>query len=253
MDKIDDDGTEDFNAPSTFEAVKPAKAYHFATKMQQKENQSNKQEITNSMDYKIDGIRMGQSLSKVHSLSSIRDTGCANPMAYTLWHHPTFNEISQTKLEECATSVNDQDIRHNDRWTIHEDWDLLNQLDSSRSVSMSSTTLTRLKISTPPSDEDNDVDALADDDDDHWKLISSPVFVPLSSTGTSGIATNTAHAMAALRDDTSTTTEDPKRMSLSNLSSHRRHSLPEYISRPIARRPLSTSCASSSALQNVFK
>lgn len=262
MDKFDEDSLEHhFDAPSTFKAVKslsmqdetsagkvndPSQIHHYLTNMQQKENKLNKQEIAKNMEYKVDDIRMGQSLSKVQSLSSMRDAGCTNPMAYTLWHHPTFNEIYQPKREEYVTSGGETTTNHNDHWTIHENWDLFNQLDSTQHSSKSTPILSALTINASRLDEDNNVDDTGDD----WNT-SSPVFVPLSKSWTGGIATTTTYAMT---EDTATTIIDPNNKTTSfGISCPRRHSLPEYISRPIARRPLSTSTTSSSGLQNLIE
>lgn len=225
------------------------------TSMFQKENQLNLQDIAKDVKYKTHEIPTGQSLSKVQSLSSIRDVGCTNPMAYTLWHHPTLNENNEFKLGQDSTGSSIPNLNHNDRWTIHENWDLLNRLDSTPYVPKSIATPNSFKTSWPQLDEENDThDDNDDDHDDVWNNGSSPLFVPVTKPKMGGVTATTSAAV--LRDEAtiagSATGESNQSM---GTLFHRRHSLPEFISKPIAVRPLSSSSWSSlsSGLKDFIK
>ena len=278
MDEFDNDSIVRFDTPSSVLAASTAKLslsipndkshnrgklssqdLHHVTNIYQKENQVNTtQEITWNVVHKNDDIRMGRSLSKVQSLSSIRDIGCTNPMAYTLWHHPTLNENYSTKQGEGSTAdttCHSKNLNHDDAWTIHENWDLLNQLDSTEYASKSIATTATFKSVGSPVDEGNDFDIddnsnnNDDDDEDDWK---SALFVPVTTTMTGGV---TATRTKAWMNDTTTAVSAASMSTLTNTTRHRRHSLPEYIPRPIAVRPLSTSSSSSSSsgLHNLIK
>ena len=275
MDEFDNDGIVRFDTPSSVLAASTAKLslsipndtshnrgklssqdLHRVTNKYQKENQVNTtQEITWNVVHKNDDIRMGRSLSKVQSLSSIRDIGCTNPMAYTLWHHPTLNENYSTKQGEGSTAdttSHSKNLNHDDAWTIHENWDLLNQLDSTEYASKLIATTATFNSAGSPVDEGNDFEIYDnsnnnDDDEDDW---NSAMFVPVTTTMTGGV---TATRTVAWMNDATTAVSAASMSTLTNTTRHRRHSLPEYIPRPIAVRPLSTSSSSSSGLHNLIK
>ena len=254
MDEIDYDSTgiELFGTPSTFHASKSKIPFsrqddtfdnngkagrNRAAIVHQKENQMNVQKVTTNVEYKNDDLRMGRSLSKVQSLSSIRDIGCTNPMAYTLWHHPTLNEKHASKQEEGSIE--------------HENWDLLNHLHSMNYHAQKSISApTNYTPSNPRFNEKShhDDDDDIDDNDDEWNT-TSPLFVPLTTTTTDEV---TATTRAVVWMDHTTTNTDALATRDSDLSTTtsiicpRRHSLPECISRPIAIRPLLSSSMSSS-------
>ena len=261
MDEFDEESIEHFDALSTFHALEAVndktsaagsngristQGNHRSTNFHHKENRINMQEITKNFEYKNEDIRLGQSLSKVESLSSIRDVGCTNPMAHTLWHHPTLNESYQTKQEEHS-SIRSSIPTHDDHWTIHENWDLLNRFDSVHEDSK------LFEMSSPRFDANNDKDV-----NDDWNT-SSPLFLPLTTTmiRIDGVpaTTTAAAAMNVLMDDTATaatTTIDPRVSMTSSIGAHRRQSLPDCVSRPIAVRPFSSS-SSSSSLSSEFQ
>ena len=176
-------------------------------------------------------------------------------MAYTLWHHPTLNENYSTKQGEGSTAdttCHSKNLNHDDAWTIHENWDLLNQLDSTEYASKSIATTATFKSVGSPVDEGNDFDIddnsnnNDDDDEDDW---NSALFVPVTTTMTGGV---TATRTKAWMNDTTAAVSAASMSTLTNTTRHRRHSLPEYIPRPIAVRPLSTSSSSSSGIQNLI-
>ncbi len=265
MDEFGEESIEHFDALSTFHVSQAVNDKTSATdgsgstqvnprstNNHQKENRMNMQEITKNLEYNIEDIRLGQSLSKVESLSSIRDVGCTNPMAHTLWHHPTLNESYQTKQEEHS-SISSSNPNHDDHWMVHENWDLPNRFDGAHEDSKLTTTIATFEISSPRFDVNNDKDV-----NDDWNT-SSPLFLPLTTTTMIRIdgvpaTTTAAAAMNVLMDDTATaatTSTDPSVSMTSSIGAHRRHSLPDCISRPIAVRPFSTS--SSSSLSSEFQ
>jgi hypothetical protein len=257
MDELDYDSIERFDTPSRFHTDTREESlpmedemngkvhhhhHHRLSNMNYKENQLNQQPTSNYTDYKNDYLRMGQrSFSKVQSLSNIRDIGCTNPMAYTLWHHPTLNDnhsFSQQPDDEYHTEHN----HPNDHRMIDEDWDVLNRLDCTRYALKS--------IATLSSDKADCIDDDDDDDDD------SPLFVPLTLVTTEGAASAATRTDTWMNDTTTNTSAPVQDSDMPTTSTtticHRRHSLPEYISRPIAVRPLPT-MSSSSGLHNLIQ
>jgi hypothetical protein len=225
-----------------------------------KENYSNRNGITtttllDNIDTATESMITTKSsvARKVQSLSNIRNVGCINPMAFTLWNHPsttTTTTMMENVLDTTSTSPN-HDPNISNPWTIRENLHLLDSLDSiayglhviptNETTGASSNRLTT----------NHDDDCL----DDKWDIPS--LFVPVTPTTTTITTSETGSTsskdiISVDHDAISRNVFDPTELSLSLSFSNngandpydRRHSLPDYVSKPIPLRPSSSSLSS---------
>jgi hypothetical protein len=91
----------------------------------QKENNSNRQPMESNTGNCTLSHNVGKFAipvpSKVIDPKAVRDVGCCNPMALTLWHHPS-NDNGLPPLSN-NDSIQDDSM-------VYENWELLNHFDS---------------------------------------------------------------------------------------------------------------------------